>query len=87
MVRSALAAALLGVVAAALPAPGLYAAIGLGIGAVGLGWLTLRKRELSGAARLGGAAAMTLGGAVMALGAARVAIVLVALAHVERLAG
>jgi hypothetical protein len=85
--RSALACALLGLCAAALPSPGLYAALGLGIAAIGLGWLSFRRRELSGPARLGGAAAMTLGGAALSLGALRVVIVLAALGHIERLAG
>jgi hypothetical protein len=87
MVRVALAIAVAGAVAAALPSPGLYLAIGLGIAAIGLGWLTWRSRGLPGVARLGGVAAMALGGVVLALGVVRVAIVLAAISHVERLLG
>ena len=85
MVRVALALALCGIVAAAMPAPGLYLAIGMGIAAVGLGWMCFRERTLSGEARLGGAGAMAIGGIAVVLGVIRVAMVLVALAHAERL--
>jgi hypothetical protein len=87
MVRVALVFALAGLAAAAVPAPGLYLAIGLGIAAIGLGWLGWRRRDVPGPARIGAAAAMTLGGAAFALGALRVAMVLVAIEHVQRMLG
>lgn len=85
MTRIALVLAVAGLVCAGVPSPGLYLAIGLGIAAIGVGWLTWRQKALSSLARLGGVAAMTLGGAALALGALRVAIALAAIAHVERM--
>nr|HEX4313476.1 hypothetical protein [Kofleriaceae bacterium] len=85
MTRIALALAVAGLIAAAVPSPGLYLAIGCGMAAIGVGWLTWRQRALAGGARLGAAAAMTLGGAALAMGVLRVAIALAAIAHVEKL--
>jgi hypothetical protein len=72
-------------VAAGLPAPGLYLAIGLGLAAIGCGLQRFGRRDLPGAARLAGAAAMTLGTLGVLLGAARVAMVLAAIAKIDRL--
>lgn len=83
MQRLALACAVGSLLAAALPSPGLFVALGLGIAAVGTGWVGFSRREAPGAARLVAAAAVTLGGLGLALGAVRVALVLVAISHVD----
>ena len=85
MVRLALALACGALLAAALPSPGLYLALGAGIGAIGTGWLGFARREAPGGSRLAAAAAITLGAMGLALGAVRVAIALVAIGHVERM--
>lgn len=81
--RLALACAIGSLVAAWLPSPGLFAALGLGIAAIGTGWVGFARRETPGAARLGAAAAITLGGLGFALGAVRVVLVLLAISHVD----
>ena len=83
--RLALACALASLVAAALPSPGLFVALGLGVLAVGAGWVGFARREAPGAARLGAAAAITLGGLGFALGAVRVVLVLLAIRHVDQM--
>lgn len=74
-------------VAAGLPSPGLFLALGLGLAAVGLGWLAFRRKDSPGRERLGGAAAMTVGVIGCLLGAARIAMALAALDHMSRLLG
>ncbi|MFN0251347.1 MAG: hypothetical protein ACKV2T_31015 [Kofleriaceae bacterium] len=83
MQRLALACAIGSLVAAALPSPGLFVALGLGIAAIGAGWVGFSRRESAGAVRLGAAAAITLGGLGFALGAVRVVLVLLAISHVD----
>jgi hypothetical protein len=85
MSQAALALALAAVVAAALPAPGLYVALGLGILAIGAGWAGYRRLGDPGFRRLAGAAAITVGAIGVALGALRVALVLVAIDHLDQL--
>jgi hypothetical protein len=87
MVRIAMMLALAAVVAAALPAPGLFFAIGLGIAAIGCGWLAYTRREAPGASRLIAAAAVAVGSLGLLLGGARVAITLAAIDRIERLLG
>jgi hypothetical protein len=86
MARIALLVAAGAVVAAALPSPGLFLAIGLGIAAIGTGWLAFR-RPGPGFARLAGAAAVTVGGLGCVLGMLRVALALAAIDHLDRLLG
>jgi len=86
MVRVALALAAAALVAVAMPAPGLYLAIGWGLGAIGVGWVGFTRRG-PGGPRLGAAAAVMLGGTALILGAVRVAIALVAIAHIDRMLG
>jgi hypothetical protein len=83
MQRLALACAISSLVAAVLPSPGLFLALGLGIAAIGAGWVGFARRTAPGATRLAAVAAITLGGLGFALGAVRVALVLVAIAHVD----
>jgi hypothetical protein len=83
----ALLVACVAVVAAALPTPGLYIAMGAGVAAIGSGWLALQHREAPGLARLGGAAAITVGAIGLVLGALRVVLALVALSRIDRLLG
>jgi hypothetical protein len=83
MQRLALACAIGSLVAAALPTPGLFVALALGIAAIGLGRIGFARRSAPGAARLVSAAAMTLGGLGFALGAVRVVLVLLAISHVD----
>jgi len=85
MPRLALLLAFAGVLAAGLPTPGLYFAIGLGLAAVGYGWLGWKRRDLSGGGRLAAAAAVTVGLIALVLGALRVALVLAAISHLDRL--
>ncbi|HEU0030225.1 MAG TPA: hypothetical protein VFQ53_06325 [Kofleriaceae bacterium] len=85
MHRLALAIALGGVVAVALPAPGALVALGLGIFATAMGWLVYRRRAATGAVRLAGAAALTIGLAGVVLAAARIAITFAAIGHLERM--
>ncbi len=87
MVRFALIAAAAAVVCAALPSPGLFAAIGLGIAAIGTGWIGYRRPGEPGFARLAGAAALTVGAVGCLLGALRVALALAAIDHLDRMLG
>jgi len=83
----ALIVACAAVVAAALPAPGLYIALGAGIAAMGLGWLALGRRDTPGLHRLTGAAAITVGTIGFVLGALRVVLALAALSRIDALIG
>ena len=87
MQRLALALAFGAVVCAALPSPGLFLALGLGIAAIGAGWAGYAQREAPGFARLGAAAAITIGGLGFALGAVRVVLALVAIDHLHGMIG
>lgn len=87
MAQLALAAALAAMVAVALPSPGLFVAIGLGIAAIGTGWIGFSRRGDPGFRRLAGAAAITVGAVGALLGAARVALALAAIEHLERWLG
>ena len=87
MAHVALSAALGALIAAALPAPGLFLAIGLGIAAIGTGWLGYRRAGAPGFSRLGGAAAITAGAVGCLLGIARVVLTLAAIDHLDRLLG
>jgi len=87
MARIALVAALGALVSSALPSPGLFAAIGLGIAAIGTGWLGFHRPGDPGFRRLAGAAAITAGAIGCLLGALRVLLALAAIDHVDRLLG
>jgi hypothetical protein len=87
MAPLALTLACAALVAAALPAPGLYVAIALGIVAVGSGWLGYSERSAPGARRLMGAAAITVGTLGALLGSARVVMTVVAIDRIERMLG
>ena len=87
MHRVALVLALGAVLAAAVPAPGQYLAIGGGIGAIGTGWVAYGRRGAPGAARLAAAGALTVGGIGLLLGVLRVAIAVAAIGHLERMLG
>ena len=86
MARIALVLAFGAMAAAGLPSPGLYVALGLGIGAIGCGWVGYTSRG-PGATRLASAAAITVGVLGLLLGAVRVAMVLVAIDRIDRLLG
>jgi hypothetical protein len=83
----ALIAACVAIVAAALPSPGLYVAMGAGIAAIGAGWLGLGQREAPGLRRLAGAAAITVGSIGFVLGALRVILALAALSRIDAMLG
>jgi len=87
MQRLALAFALGAVVAAALPSPGLFLALGLGIAAIGAGWVGYAQRAAPGFARLAAAAAITIGALGFALGAVRVILALAAIDHLHGMIG
>lgn len=87
MVRLALVLAFGAMLAAGLPSPGLYAALGLGIGAIGAGWLGYARKAAPGASRLASAAAMAIGVLGVVLGSVRVVMVLGALDRIDRMLG
>jgi hypothetical protein len=87
MAHLALAAALSAVIAAALPSPGLFVAIGLGLAAIGTGWLGYRRPGDPGGTRLAGAAAITVGALGCLLGTLRVVLALAAIDHLDRMLG
>ncbi len=87
MQRLALAVAVGALIAAALPTPGLYLALGLGLGAIGTGIVAYRRREAGGFARLAGAAAIALGTLGFLLGCVRVVLALAAISHIDRMLG
>ena len=87
MVRLAVALAFAAMLAAGLPSPGLYFALGLGISAIGCGSAAFSRRDTGGAARLVAAGAITVGAIGVLLGAVRVAIVLGAIARIDRMLG
>ncbi len=87
MVRLALVLAFGAAVAAGLPAPGLYIALGLGIAAIGCGLVAFGQRDIPGSARLAAAAAVTVGTIGLLLGAARIVIAIVAIDRIDALLG
>lgn len=87
MQRLALVLAVGALIAATLPSPGLYLALGLGIAAIGTGWVGYRQRAAPGFSRLGAAAAIMLGGIGLLLGSVRVGLALAAIDHLDRMIG
>lgn len=87
MQRLSLVLALGAVVAAALPSPGLYLALGLGVGGIGAGWVGFTERAAPGLRRIGSAAAIALGGLAVVLGGLRVGLALAAIDHIDHLIG
>jgi hypothetical protein len=87
MARVALAVAASAALGAALPSPGLFLAIGLGIAAIGGGWLGYRRSGDPGFTRLAGAAAIALGAVACLLGALRVMLALAAIDRIDRMLG
>jgi len=85
MGRLATAFAFGAMVAAGLPSPGLYVALGLGIAAIGCGLARFSRKDLPGSARLAAAAAVTVGVLGCLLGAARVVMTLAAIDHIDRM--
>ena len=81
----ALVSGLAAAVAAALPWPGMFVAMGLGIAAIGLGVVAYRQRTLPGARRLAGAAAIAVGSLGLAFGIARFVLTLLAIDKLESL--
>jgi hypothetical protein len=85
MARIALVLAFSAMLAAGLPAPGLYLAVGLGISAIGTGIAAFGRRGAPGAFRITAAAAITVGTLGVLLGATRVAIALAAIDRIGRM--
>ncbi len=85
--RLALTLAIAAILAALVPVPGPYLAIGLGIAGVGIGCMGYGRRTLRGSERLGCALAVTVGGVGLLLGITRVVLALAALAHLESMLG
>lgn len=83
MARLALALAFGAMLAAGLPSPGLFIAIGLGIAAIGTGWLGYSRKSAPGASRLASAAAMTVGMLGLVLGSVRVVMVIAAIDRID----
>ncbi|MDX2093445.1 MAG: hypothetical protein SFX73_36715 [Kofleriaceae bacterium] len=87
MQRFALGLAIGAVIAALVPSPGLFVALGLGLAAIGTGWVGYRQRAAPGGLRLVAAGAITLGAIGLLLGTLRVVLVIAALDHVGRMIG
>ena len=87
MARLALILAVSAMTAAGLPSPGLYLAIGLGIAAIGCGWLGFTQKSAPGTRRIAAAAAITIGTLGLLLGAARVVMVLAAIDRIDGMLG
>ena len=81
----ALCAAFAGAVCLALPWPGMFLAMGLGIAAVGTGITSWRRRADPGPARLAGAGAITIGAAALLLASVKYGLTLVAIGKIEGL--
>jgi len=73
-------------IAAFLPSPGMFLAMGLGIAGIGVGWVGYGRRA-AGAPRLAAAAAITLAGLGLLLAVIRYALTLAAVDRIERLLG
>lgn len=87
MVRVALACAVVAIVAALLPTPGMYVGLGAGIAALGWGWAAWADRQARGSARLVGAAAAALGTIALLLSGLRIGLTLAAIDRLERMLG
>ena len=87
MARIALVLAFAAMLAAGLPSPGLYLAVGLGISAIGTGIVGFQRRGAPGALRIAAAAAITVGTLGLLLGTARIAIALAAIDRIGHLVG
>ncbi len=87
MMRVALALAVVAVVAALLPPPGMYLGLGAGIAALGWGWAGWADRAAAGSVRLWAAAAAALGAVGLVLAGLRIALTLAAIDRIERLLG
>jgi hypothetical protein len=87
VVRAALVLAFGAVLAAGLPSPGLYLAIGLGLAAIGAGYLGYSQRSSPGGSRIAGAAAIAVGTLACVLGSVRVVMVLGAIDRIDRMLG
>lgn len=87
MARIALVLAFAAMLAAGLPAPGLYLAVGLGISAIGTGFVGFHRRGTPGGLRIAAAAAITVGTLGLLLGTARIAIALAAIDRIGHLIG
>jgi hypothetical protein len=81
----ALCAAFAGALCLALPWPGLFAAMALGIAAIGAGLAGWRRRTDPGAARLAGAGAITLGTMALLLAGTKYVLTLLAISRLEQL--
>ncbi len=87
MARIALVLAFAAMLAAGLPSPGLYLALGLGLSAIGTGLVGFQRRTAPGSARIAAAAAITVGSLGVVLGAVRVAVALAAIDRIGRMLG
>lgn len=79
----ALMVALVAAVAAVLPHPGMFIAMGAAVLAAGLGVAGYRSRQAPGAARLAGAGALTLAIIALILACTRYGLTLMALHKLE----
>lgn len=87
MARVALVLAFAAMLAAGLPSPGLYLALGLGISAIGTGYVGFARLAAPGSSRIAAAAAITVGSLGVVLGAVRVAVALAAIDRIGHMLG
>ena len=81
----ALALAVAGALCVALPNPGMFIAMGLGMFATTAGFIGYRRRRDPGTARLAGAGAMAVGIWALILSGTKYGLTLVALSRLEQL--
>jgi hypothetical protein len=87
MARVALACSVLALATLAAAGWGMFAAVGLGLFAAGLGLAAYRQRSAPPVARLAGASATALGVVALLIGSAKVALSIAAVQALARLAG
>ena len=77
--------ALMAIVSALLPMPGMFVGMGLAIFAVGLGTVGYRRRQDTGWARLAGAAAIAMATVALLISGTRYALTLWAIDRIDSL--
>jgi hypothetical protein len=85
VVALAVALALVAAVAAFLPLPGIYLAMGTGLVAVTMGWLGWRRRTARGPLRLWAAAAITIALFALIVATTRYGLILAVIGRLQKM--